>query len=354
MKTKFLWFALTLSAATIAQANPVARNGGGGNFHGATVSHGAPPAHVAPRVGSPSSFHSMPVRNFSGGMAYPHQRYSSFAMRSNQPAAFRQRAIYPNRVTVTRSGPFIAATIRQPNGINRVAGFANHRNPTATTVWNQRNTGVRFRNANNFRNGRNRLRGDWQKHVFAQHSGDWNRNWNRNCDHWWNGHQCSFINGTWVIFNLGFSPWWNSYYPDDYYYDYGFPNDGYGSSTYGYNYPYSYSSDPGYDNSGDYQGQYYDQNGYPDQSQNYYDSMVYQNTIASDHNAAGGSDDTVVAAAQELLAGEGYYHGETDGTFTPEMQKAVKRYQITNGLRATGYLDTQTIEVMGLQKPSSY
>ena len=29
------------------------------------------------------------------------------------------------------------------------------------------------------------------------------------------------------------------YYPDDYYYDYGFPNDGYGSSTYGYGYPNS-------------------------------------------------------------------------------------------------------------------
>ena len=80
-----------------------------------------------------------------------------------------------------------------------------------------------------------------------------------------------------MIFNLGFSPWWSSYYPDDYYYDYGFPNDGYGSSTYGYDYPYSYNYDPGDYNSGDYQGQmYYDQNSYPDQSQGYYDSGVYQ------------------------------------------------------------------------------
>jgi hypothetical protein len=219
-------------------------------------------------------------------------------------------------------------------------------------VWNQRNTGVRFRNANNFRNGRNRLRGDWQKHVFAQHSGDWNRNWNRNCDHWWNGHQCSFINGTWVIFNLGFSPWWSSYYPDDYYYDYGFPNDGYGSSTYGYD-PNSYNYDPGYYNSGDYQGQMdYDQNSYPDQSQGYYDSSVYQTGAYYDPNGYSDqsqSNYSTVAAAQERLAREGYYHGETDGAQSPEMQKAVRRYQITNGLRPTGYLDSDTLAVMGLQ-----
>jgi len=28
---------------------------------------------------------------------------------------------------------------------------------------------------------------------------------------------------------------------------------------------------------------------------------------------------------------------------SPEMQKAVKRYQITNGLRPTGYLDSETL-----------
>ena len=202
------------------------------------------------------------------------------------------------------------------------------------------------------------LRRDWQKHVFAQRSGDWHRDWNRNCDHWWNGHRCSFINGTWVIFNLGFSPWWPSYYPDDYYYDYGFPNDGYGSSTYGYGYPNSYNYDPGYDNSGDYQGQmYYDQNGYPDQSQGYYDSGVYQTQAYDDPNGYSDesqSDYSTIAAAQERLARQGYYRGETDGVLSPEMQKAVRRYQSTNGLRQTGYLDSDTLAVMGLTKTTSY
>src|SRR5207248_10461695 len=176
---------------------------------------------------------------------------------------------------------------------------ANRSNPAVARVWNKRNTGTQFRNGNNLRNTNNlrngnnprnannlqnrdnHLRRDWQKHVFAHGSGGWHRDWNRNCDHWWNGHQCSFINGSWVIFNLGFSPWSSSYYPDDYYSDYGFPNDGYGSSTYGYDYPYSYNSDPGDD-----QGQmYYDQNSYPDQSQGSYDSGVYQTQTYEDPNA---------------------------------------------------------------------
>jgi Putative peptidoglycan binding domain len=272
-----------------------------------------------------------------------------------------------------RSGPYTVATIPQRN---RVAPFVNRRNPAVASVWNQRNTGTQFqngnnlrnannlrngnnlRNANNLRNGNNHLRRDWQKHVFAHGSGNWHRDWNRNCDHWWNGHRCSFINGSWVIFNLGFSPWWPSYYPDDYYYDYGFPNDGYGSSTYGYDYPNSYNYDPGYDNSGDYQGQmYYDQNSYPDQSQGSYDSSVYQTESYDDPNNYSDesqSDYSTIVAAQERLARQGYYRGETDGVLSAEMQKAVRRYQSTNGLRQTGYLDGDTLAVMGLSKAASY
>jgi len=74
-------------------------------------------------------------------------------------------------------------------------------------------------------------------------------------DHWWNGHHCRFINGSWVIFDFGFYPWWPYWYPYDYYpYDY---------------YPYSYSYDPGYYDSGVDQGEeYYDQNGYDSSDQN--------------------------------------------------------------------------------------
>ena len=372
MKTKLSVVALVASAVTIAQANPEGIPAAKGTVDRGAVARSAPAVHAPMRSSGVSSFGSTPMRSYGSRPFYPGQRYSSFGMRSSPSSAYRP-PFYLSRGSFTRSGPYTVATI--PQG-NRVAPFANRRNPAVARVWNQRNTGTQFqngnnlrnannfrngnnpRNANNLRNGKNDLRRDWQKHVFAQRSGDWHRDWNRNCDHWWNGHRCSFINGTWVIFNLGFSPWWPSYYPDDYFYDYGFPNDGYGSSTYGYDYPNSYNYDPGYDNSGDYQGQmYYDQSGYPDQSQGYYNSTVYQTEVYDDPNGYSDqsqSDDSIIVAAQERLARQGYYRGETDGVLSAEMQNAIRRYQSTNGLRQTGDLDSDTLAVMGLSRGTSY
>jgi len=357
MKTKLLCFALLPSAAMIVQANPGIVRGGGGGVRGGAVARSAPAAHAPVRAGGFSSFHSMPMRAYGGRPSYSGQRYSSFGMRSYRPTAFRHPSIYPNGVTITRSGPYTAATIRQPSQSNRFPRYANYRSPAVTSVWNQPNTGNRFRNGNNLRNGNNRLRGDWQRHVFARQSGDWHRDWDHHSDHWWNGHRCCFVNGSWVIFNLGFYPWWPSYYPDDYYYDNGFPYDGYGSSTYSYNYPYSYDPQPGYDDSADYQGQmYYDQTAYPDQSQDYYDSSVYQ-TESYDPNGDNDqsySNYSTIVAAQERLAREGYYRGESDGAFSPEMRKAIWAYQRSHGLRITGYLDTDTLGSMGLRRGASY
>ena len=345
MKTKSLWIAVLASAAVIAQAQTGTVHPRGGGIDAGAIAHAVPAVRAPARGRGFSSMHSMPTRSFGGRMIYPGQRYSSFAMRPFRPVMFRRPNIYPNWVTYTRSGPFTAATIRQPNQINRSPRFANYRNPAATSVWNQPNTGSQLRNGNN------QLRGDWQRHVFAQRSGDWHRDWDRHSDHWWNGHRCCFVNGTWVIFNLGFDPWWPyCYYPDDYY--------AYGSPYYGYDVPNSYDYQPNYYDSGDYQGQmYYDQNSYPDQSQGYYDSTVYQSEAYYDPNSYSDqsqSNYSIVVAAQERLAREGYYHGESDGVLSPEMQKAVRRYQITNGLRATGYLDADTLAVMGLQKGAGY
>ena len=366
MKTKFSVVALAASAVTIAQANPGGAHAVTGPPNRSVTARSAPAIHAPIRPNGVSSFRSTPMRSYGNKPFYSGQRYSSFGMRSTPSSAYR-RPFYSSRNAFTRSGPYTVATI--PQG-NRVAPFANRRNPSVTRVWNQRNTGTQFRNGNNLRNannlrngnnhriGNNHFRRDWQKHVFAHRSGNWHRDWNRNCDHWWNGHRCSFVNGSWVIFNLGFSPWWSSYYPGDYYYDYGFPNDGYGSSTYGYGYPYSYNYDPGYDNSGDYQGEmYYDQNSYPDQSQGYYDSGVYQTESYDDANGDSDesqSDYSTIVAAQQRLADQGYYRGETDGVLSPEMQKAVRRYQNTNGLRQTGYLDDDTLAVMGLGRGMTY
>src|SRR5436853_3056336 len=350
MKTKLSAVALVASAVTIAQANPGGVHAVAGGSHGGGVARSDPAVHAPIRPGGVSSFRSMPMRSAGSRPFYSGQRSPSFGMRSSPSSAYR-RPFYSNRGSFTRSGPYTVATIPQSN---RVAPSPNRRNPAVTRVWNQRNTGTQFRNGNNlrnannirnsnnlrngnnFRNGNNHLRRDWQKHVFAHQSGNWHRDWNRNCDHQWNGHRCSFINGLWVIFNLGFSPWWSSYYPDDYYYDYGFPNDGYGSSTYGYGYPNSSNYDPGDHNSGDNQGQmYYDQNSYPDQSQGYYDSGVYQTQVYDDPNGYSDksqSDDSIIVAAQERLSRQGYYRGETDGGLSAEKQKAIRSYQRPNGL----------------------
>src|SRR5258708_5762649 len=242
MKTKLSAVARVASAITIAQANPGGVHAVTGASQRGAVARSALAVRAPMRPGGVSSFRSTPMRSYGSRPFYSGQRHSSFGMHPSPSSAYR-RPFYSSRGSFMRSGPYTVATIPQRN---RLTPFANRRNPTVTRVWNQRNIGTQFRNGNNH------LRRDWQKHVFAQGSGDWHRDWNRNCDHWWNGHRCSFINGSWVIFNLGFSPWGPSYYPDDYYYDYGFPNDGYGSSTYGYGYPNSSNYDPGDYNSGHY------------------------------------------------------------------------------------------------------
>src|SRR4029077_2770161 len=119
-------------------------------------------------------------------------------------------------------------------------------------------------------------------------------------DHWWHGHHCRFIDGSWVIFDYGFYPWWPYGYPYDYYgYDY---------------YPYSYNDGPDAYGSDFYQG-----GGDEEQS-----------------DAAADDNDSTVAAAQTRLARLGYYRGEIDGVFGGEMRRAVARYQSRHGLRVTG------------------
>jgi hypothetical protein len=340
MKTKFLWIAFVASAAMIAQVKAQVVRRGGGGVHAGAASHVAAAAPASVRPGGFSSFRSMPVRGF-GGRIYPSQRYSSFRMRSVQSSVFRRPYIYSNRATFMRSRQFTAATVNQRNYFPRVA---NYRNQPLTNLRSQPNRGSQSRSGNNH------LRADWRKHVFAQHPASWHPDWDRHGDHWWNGHRCHFFNGSWVIFNIGFYPWWPSwYYPGDYFHASGYP-------YYGYDYPYSYGYDPGYYDSGGYQGQmYYDQNSYPDQSEGYNDSSVYQSEVDTDQNGYQDySNYMTVVAAQERLARQGYYRGETDGVLSPEMQKALKHYQITNGLRATGNLDTETLTVMGLRKEASY
>jgi len=192
--------------------------------------------------------------------------------------------------------------------------FPNSGNQSLADVTGQRTGSGQIRNGNN-------LPANWHNHVFAQHSANWHRNWNHNTDHWWNGHRCHWFNGSWVVFDVGFWPWWGWPYWDPYYY-YGY---GYG---YGYNdYPYGY----GYDQNYYYGEQYYDENGYADQ---------------------GGY--STIAAVQQRLSHDGYYRGQIDGVFGSQTRAALAEFQSNHGLQVTGTLTNDTLAALGLRRIASY
>lgn len=286
---------------------------GGGNFSSAPSRSRGAPSVSSMSVGrfGGRQFRSMPTRSFSSNRAiYSGQRFSSIRMRSPNVNQFRS--------------PVANSNVDRSFG-RREFDRRNSGNDLRSTGDNQfRNS--EFRNGTNqVRNGNQGLRPDWKNHVFAQHSPDWHRDWDRHTDHFWHGHRCHFFNGVWVVFDFGFDPWWPWWYDPYGYYGYY----GYG---YGYPYPYSYGYDSGYYDSGPYYGDdAYSDQGYVDR--------------------AGGS---TVAAVQERLAREGYYRGAIDGVFGPNTRAALADYQSNHGLRVTGTLDGQTLAAMGLRRVASY
>ena len=251
-------------------------------------------------------------------MIYSGQRFSSVGMRSPSSAAFRQHYINSNGLASSGARQFTPGNVNRGNHLTRfennarLAQGGNRFGRGNGAIESHRNGAGQIRHGNN-------LPANWRNHVAARHSANWHRDWDRGRDHWWNGHHCRFINGSWVIFDLGFYPWWPYWYPYDYYaYDY---------------YPYSYSYDPGYYDSGVDQGEeYYDQNGYDSSDQN---------------------TDSTTAAAQEQLARQGYYRGEIDNVLGPETRRAIARYQSNHRLRVTGNLTTDTLQALGLPRVAS-
>jgi putative peptidoglycan binding protein len=340
---KVLFLALVVSAALAVSVEASDRRGNNGK------------SQVAPSRGhsSGSSFSSgSGFRNGSGRMIGPTQRFSSMGVRS-MPTSFRQRSTFSSGGNVGSIGQrrFTPETFNRNNGfarfqnngnfgtiqgnrVNRFGSLGNPRRGLNSTVAG--NSFTRFGNNKSFGAIQGNPRGRFgnnnrgfngsgaNNHVFARRSADWHRGWDHDHDHWWNGHRCRFVNGSWFIFDLGFFPGYG--YPYDYYgYDY-YPSD----YSY-YSYPYSY----GYD-SGVYEGA----------DPNYYDQGNYD---SSDQNA-----DSTVAAAQERLARQGYYRGEIDGVFGPATRRAIMRYQSDNGLRVTGYLTMDTRQSLGLRQGARY
>jgi Putative peptidoglycan binding domain len=246
-------------------------------------------------------------------MIYSGQRFSSAGFRAPGSMEFRSRPVNTNLGGSLAGGQFARANMNRGNNVQR---FPNGGNQSIANVTRQRTGSGQIRSGNN-------LPANWHNHVFAQHSANWHRDWNRHTDHWWHGHRCHFFNGSWVIFDAGFWPWWGWPYWDPYYY-YGY---GYG---YGYNdYPYGY--DPTYSDSAVYGEQYYGDNGYADQSGN-----------------------STIAAVQERLAREGYYRGQIDGVFGQQTRAALAEFQSNHGLRVTGALTNDTLAALGLRRVASY
>ena len=266
-------------------------------------------------------------------MVYSGQRFSSQGMRSPNTIRFRPQSVNSNLgAHQFAQGNFQANRFNRfgnSSRINRAGnGFAQNNHPITS-----QGTG-----AGQFRGTRN-LAPNWKNHVFAQHSANLQRNWNRNTDHWWHGHRCHFFNGSWVIFDLGFSPWWWWDYPY-YSYGYGYPYGYCYPYGYGYNDGYGYGYDQSYSDPGVYDSQPAYQNGYDDQS-------GYQNR-SNNYNAQ--SANSTVAGAQDRLTQEGFYHGQIDGVLGPETRHAIVRFQTKHGLRISGELSNDTLNAMGLRQ----
>ena len=169
MKTKLFAVALVASAVTIAQANPGGVPAAKGASHRSAVAPSGPAILAPTRPSGVSSFGSTPMRSYGSRPVYSGQRYSSFGMRSSPSSAYRP-PFYSSRGSFTRSGPYTVATIPRVSGLqptrlplqqrDRVAPFANRRNPAVARVWNQRNTGTQFQNGNNLRNANNLRNGN--------------------------------------------------------------------------------------------------------------------------------------------------------------------------------------------------
>ena len=302
MKTKFYWFALLASAALIAQAQAGGHYGGGGFAGGGG-------GHISSHAGGPS-FHSAPHANFGGGrFAAPGPRFSTMRGFSSSNG-FRQHYInggvaFGRRQFTTGDFNRGSHLTRFPDRGYRPGQIAN---PAGTRTGLQDKAG-----GNGLAHFGNNLPANWRNHIAGQRSANWHPDWDRNRDHFWHGHRCRFVDGSWFIFDFGF-PWYPYGYPYDYYAD-----------DY---YPYQYDSSAYEGDDGDYYGQ-------------------------GAYGPSEQSADSTVATAQEQLARRGYYRGEIDGIFGPGTRRAVMRYQSDHGLRVTGRLNPEMLHALGLPQVAS-
>jgi hypothetical protein len=116
--------------------------------------------------------------------------------------------------------------------------------------------------------------------------------------------------------------WWHGgWYHGGHWYRWGWwPGYGWGWWGWGGWYPYSAWGEYPYGDYGDYAGGYGD--------------------------SPGAQDET--SAIQSRLANLGFYHGPVDGKVGPGTESALKAFQARRGLRASGQIDDDTLNALGL------
>jgi osmotically inducible lipoprotein OsmB len=60
------------------------------------------------------------------------------------------------------------------------------------------------------------------------------------------------------------------------------------------------------------------------------------------------SDSAFVRSVQQALADRGYSAGPADGRWGPNTEGALRRFQVSQGLQATGQLDARTVAALGV------
>jgi peptidoglycan hydrolase-like protein with peptidoglycan-binding domain len=65
--------------------------------------------------------------------------------------------------------------------------------------------------------------------------------------------------------------------------------------------------------------------------------------------------DQLIASVQQILKDQGFYYGNVDGGKNSETTAAIRRYQIRNGLKINGELNTETQRSLGVgtEQPST-
>jgi Putative peptidoglycan binding domain len=267
---------------------------GGGHSGGARIgSFNGGGIRAAPTL-SAGGAHFTGHRSIGGLNRGPQQFYYYSGARSSATVSRASATQLPNRSMGSNTGR-VATVNRQSNRVNSAVG--------QKRVMNARPSGAE------------NLQSFVKNHAFAQHDGNWHRNWDKHRAHFDHSHVFVFVDGF----------WW-SLYPWDYY-----PYYGYGYGDYPYDYSYGYQ--------GDY-GEYpYDGYGYSSS-----DPYSYYNGYAPSGQYSNG----VVSAVQSKLASLGYYHGGTDGILGDETEAALARYQHDQDLSVTGTVTAATLNALGL------